>query len=65
LLDAGVVFGGGVVHEAARRGDLVLEIAELVLKPQEILVRLQLRIVLGDRVQTREAAAQLALRGAE
>src|ERR1700686_320457 len=43
LLDRNVVLGDGVVQEAARRGDLVFQIAQLVLQLPEVLVRLELR----------------------
>ena len=44
LLDAGVVFLHGVVEEAARRRDLVLDVGQLALQLLEILVGLEVRI---------------------
>src|SRR5712692_3218860 len=44
LLDAGIVLLHRVVEEAARRGDLVLEIAQLALQLLEALVGLEVGI---------------------
>ena len=51
-----------VVVDLARDGDLVLGVAELVLQVEEVLVRLQLRVGLGDGEQPAERLAEDALR---
>src|SRR5690348_9151640 len=51
VLDAGVELLHGVVEEAPRRCELVLDIGQLRLQLLEVLVRLQVRIGLREREQ--------------
>src|ERR1700756_5644638 len=61
--DAYVVGVDRVVVHLAPVGDRGLESADAILQVAERLVRLELGVVLGDRVQPREPGPQLALRG--
>src|SRR5712692_12098890 len=63
LLDAGIVLLHRVVEEAARGGDLVLEIAQLALQLLEALVGLEVGIGLAEREQLAKRAAQRVLGG--
>ena len=60
-LDRVVVRQHRVVVDLARDRDLVLRVAELGLQLEEVLVRLQVRVGLGDREQPAERLAQDAL----
>ena len=60
-LDRVVVGEDGVVVDLARDGDPVLRLAELGLELAEVLVRLQLRVCLGDREEAAERLAEDAL----
>src|SRR5262245_31928989 len=51
----------GVVVDLARDRDLVLGVPQLVLQVEEVLVRLELRVRLGDREQPAERLAEDAL----
>ena len=57
-LDRVVVRQHRVVVDLPRDGDLVLRVLQLVLEVQEVLVRLQLRIRLGNREEPAERLAQ-------
>src|SRR5207248_2821476 len=64
-IDAHVVGVDRVVVDLAAVSDRGLEAADALLQVAERLTRLELRILLGDRIQSGEPAAQLALRAAE
>ena len=53
--------GHRVVEEAARRGDLVLDVGDLGLQLLEVLVGLEVRIGLGQREQLAQRAGQHVL----
>src|SRR5262245_31132400 len=59
LLDAGVQDGDRLVVELAPVGDLVLERRDPLLQLQEVLVRLEVGVVLGDREQALEGGRHL------
>ena len=61
-LARGVIFGGGVVEEAARGGDLVFDVGEFALQLLEIGVGLEVGIGFGDRDQPPERPAERGFR---
>src|SRR5450756_1706514 len=60
LLDAGVIFLHRVVVEAARGGELVLDVGDVRLQLLEIRVGLQVRIVLRQREQLPQCAGAVS-----
>src|SRR6266540_3748864 len=62
LLDAGVVFLHRVVEEAARGGDLVLDVGELGLELLEVLARLEIGIGLTQSEQLPQRPTQRVFR---
>src|SRR3989304_8217978 len=62
LLDPRVVFLHGIVEEAPRRRELVLDVGELGLQLLEILIGLQVRVSLRQREELAQRAAEHILR---
>src|SRR5207237_6222852 len=62
LLELGVLVAHIPVVEASREGDLVLRRGQVLGKVLELLYRLQLRIVLGDREDRAKGRGQHVLR---
>src|SRR6266550_4027326 len=58
LLDTGVVFLHRVVEEAARSGDLVLDVGELGLELLEVLARLEIGIGFAQREELPQRSAE-------
>ena len=58
LLDGSVELADGAVEEAARGGELVLDVGKLGLQAEEVLVRLQVGVGLGHREQLAKRAGQ-------
>src|SRR5262245_64206757 len=62
LLNSRVVFLHRVVEEAARRGELVLDVGQVTLQLLEIRVRFQVRVALGECEQLAKCPGEHVLR---
>src|SRR5262245_35882897 len=58
LLDAGVVLLHGIIEEAARGRELVLDVGELALQLLEVLIGLEVRIGFAQRKQLPQRAGE-------